>query len=285
MHATRVLEAKPKTMEATKILQADMLDILFEGRNKLYGAYDLRKNYNKRIRNALIITGALTLLFTTGILLASRHHSLTAGTLYVKDYTLSNFAEDKLKPVPVQPQSKPKPVQVKTIAFTPPRIVEQIDKTEVPTEETLDNTKIAAVTNDKGTDGDIVAPPQDISTGSDVKLPVKQVGETSFSLVQIEAKFPGGLDAWKDYLERNLRTEVPVENGAPAGQYTVIVSFLVDENGNVSDIKAENDPGYGTAAEATRVIKKSKQWIPAIQNGRNVEYRQRQSITFVVTAG
>lgn len=279
IHAACVLEAKPKTMEATKILQADLLDILFEGRNKLYGAYDLRKNYNKRIRNALIVTGGVTLLFTTGILLATGHHSTTAGTLYVKDYALSKFAEDKPKPVPVEPT--PKPVQVKSIAFTPPRIVEQLDKTEVPTDTQTDSVKISTVTNNTGVDETVT--PLEQTTGLEIKIPVKQVEETGFHKVQIEAQFPGGLDAWKDYLEHNLRTEVPVDNGAPAGQYTVIVSFLVDENGNVSDIKAENDPGYGTAAEAVRVIKKSKQWTPAIQNGRNVVYRQQQSITFVVT--
>jgi len=80
-----------------------------------------------------------------------------------------------------------------------------------------------------------------------------------------------------------LNSETAAENGAPAGRYTVTLSFIVDREGNISDIQTLNDPGYGTAAEAIKVIKKSKQWIPAIQNGRNVIYRQKQSITFVVT--
>jgi protein TonB len=54
------------------------------------------------------------------------------------------------------------------------------------------------------------------------------------------------------------------------------------ERGNISEVHAVNNPGYGTPDEAVRVIKKSKQWIPAIQNGRNVIYRQNEAITFVV---
>ncbi len=88
--------------------------------------------------------------------------------------------------------------------------------------------------------------------------------------------------AWQKYLERNLNSSVPVDNGAPPGKYTVVVSFIVDKTGALSDIKAENDPGYGTKEEAIRVLKKSPNWKPAVQNGRNVIYRQRQSITFVV---
>ena len=75
------------------------------------------------------------------------------------------------------------------------------------------------------------------------------------------------------------------DNGAPPGNYTVVVSFLVDKEGNISEVKAENDPGYGTADEAVRVIQRGPKWKPAVQNGRNVIYRQRQSITFQVAEG
>ena len=102
-------------------------------------------------------------------------------------------------------------------------------------------------------------------------------------MVQIPAEFPGGLPAWAKYLERNLNRDLPVDNGAPPGKYTVIVSFIVDKNGGISEVQAENDPGYGTKEEAVRVIKKGPSWKPAVQNGRNVIYRHRQSITFMVS--
>jgi hypothetical protein len=104
-----------------------------------------------------------------------------------------------------------------------------------------------------------------------------------FTVVQIPAEFPGGLPGWAKYLERNLNRDLPVDKGAPPGKYTVIVSFIIDRNGNLSEVKAENDPGYGTAEEAVRVIKTGPLWKPAFQNRKSVIYQHRQSITFMVS--
>lgn len=62
-----------------------------------------------------------------------------------------------------------------------------------------------------------------------------------------------------------------------------MVSFLVDKLGVISDVVAENDPGYGTKAEAIRVISKGPHWKPAMQNGSKVNYRHKQSISFLVS--
>ena len=67
------------------------------------------------------------------------------------------------------------------------------------------------------------------------------------------------------------------------GNYTVHLFFLVLKDGTVTEVEALQDPGYGCAAEAVRVIQKGPKWRPAIQNGRNVIYRQKQNITFQVT--
>lgn len=107
--------------------------------------------------------------------------------------------------------------------------------------------------------------------------------EKVFTIAQEPASFPGGLPAWTKYLERNLNRDLPVNNGAPPGKYTVVISFIVDKEGGLSDIKAENDPGYGTAEEARRMMAKGPSWIPAKQNGLNVIYRHKQSITFQVS--
>ena len=99
-----------------------------------------------------------------------------------------------------------------------------------------------------------------------------------------EASFPGGKEAWKIFLMRNLNADVPTKNGAKANRnYTVVASFIVDKNGKLSQIKAENNPGYGTAEEVVRLLKKSPNWVPAIKNGKPVKYKQRQQVTFQVT--
>ncbi|PZP50060.1 MAG: hypothetical protein DI598_06410, partial [Pseudopedobacter saltans] len=96
-----------------------------------------------------------------------------------------------------------------------------------------------------------------------------------------EAEFPTGPDGWKKHIFKTIHPDVPSENGAPAGKnYTVVVSFLVDKEGNVKSVKSENDPGYGTKEEAERVVKASVKWKPAIMMNKKVIYRQRQQITF-----
>ncbi len=110
-----------------------------------------------------------------------------------------------------------------------------------------------------------------------------EVYDRIFTKVQEPASFPGGKEAWQKYLERNLGFDVPVKNGAPPGQYGVTVRFIVDEQGGISNVEAENDPGYGTAAEAVNLIKKGPGWMPAKQNGKNVKYWMKQNITFVVS--
>lgn len=97
------------------------------------------------------------------------------------------------------------------------------------------------------------------------------------------ASFPGDVSAWSEYLQTHLKANIPTRRKAPAGTYQVVVSFIVGKDGKITEVKAENDPGYGTAEEAVRVIKNRPDWIPAVQNNKKVLYRQRQPITFQVT--
>ncbi len=99
---------------------------------------------------------------------------------------------------------------------------------------------------------------------------------------QRQAMFPGGLQGWISYLQTHLKADIPTRKKAPAGNYTVMVSFLVDKKGKISEVKAINNPGYGTAEEAVRAIQKGPDCLPAIQNDTPVVYRQKQSITFQV---
>jgi protein TonB len=76
---------------------------------------------------------------------------------------------------------------------------------------------------------------------------------------------------------------VPAKHKAPAGTYTVTIRFLVDKTGKVTEVEALNDPGYGTAQDAINAFKHTPDWIPAMQNGKPVIYRQKQNITYQVT--
>lgn len=278
---------KTHCMEPNNILHADVLDILFEGRNKEYGAYILRQTYNQRMYAALTTTVMVCLLFVVATNYAGLPTPLSGPMMVSDEITLQQFPDENRPEHAKPPAPKPEQQKVAMAKVTIPVIVpdNQVNPEEQPpVNESLENIAIGTE-NIPGEMGDVVQAPAEAGTGTvEINMP-EEKDAAATHIVQVEAQFPGGLAAWSTFLERNLNAEIPVENAAPAGRYTVIVSFLVDKDGNISEVEALNNPGYGTAEEAVRVIKKSKKWTPAIQNGRSVVYRQQQSITFEVSEG
>ena len=118
---------------------------------------------------------------------------------------------------------------------------------------------------------------------TDLKLYLRAPLNSDKVKIQIPAEFPGGQLGWANYLENNLNTDVPIKNGALPGRYQVIITFIIDKEGNITEVAAENNPGYGTMEEAIRVIKNGPKWVPASENGNNVKYYQRQAIVFGVS--
>ncbi|MGC4103363.1 N-acetylmuramoyl-L-alanine amidase [Ferruginibacter sp.] len=111
---------------------------------------------------------------------------------------------------------------------------------------------------------------------------VTVVGYPIFTKTEIEPEYPGGSAAWKDFMVKNLNPAVPVDEGWKAGTYTVIVQFVVHTDGAVSDVTTTNYKGSKTAQHCIDLIKKSANWIPAMQNGRKVNAYRKQPITFVI---
>jgi protein TonB len=102
-------------------------------------------------------------------------------------------------------------------------------------------------------------------------------------VVQVEAAFPGGMMGWKRYLEKSLNIPERFEQIVRGnGRATVVVAFKVDKTGSISDVYLHKSVEWSADTEAQRVIKKGPKWIPATQDGKNVPFRQRQSITIVV---
>jgi protein TonB len=279
-------------MEANKILSADILDLVFEGRNKDYGAYELRKTYNRRITRALIITASLFILIFLGAFLSKTINANRDKAVEVKEVELTAIKEEEQpKPEPPPPPPPPKqepPPKVEMTKFTPPQIVkdEEVKKEDIPPEvEKLEDTKIDVVSQEGIKDVGIATPVVDEGKAV-VAAPKDETDyEQTFTKVEVEASFKGGEGAWRKYLERNLNASAPVDNGANPGSYTVVVQFIVDKEGNISDVKALSNHGYGMEEEAVRVIKRGPKWEPAIQNGRQVKAYRKQPITFVVSEG
>src|SRR4051794_8786945 len=274
-------------METNKILTADILDIIFEGKNKEYGAYELRKTYNRRIITAMIAMAAICLLvFLTQIL--GNDGKKEKNQIIVQDVQLEDIKKEEKKPEPPPPPPppKPEPPKVEITKFTPPKIVKDEEvKEPPPPQEKLEETKIGTINQEGLKDEGFVAPPVETGTGV-VEAPKKAEEDYDkvFTKVEKEAKFPGGAEGWKRYLERNLDANVAANDGAPTGNYTVKVQFIVDKEGNISNVQAIEvpKPCPSCGPEAVKVIKKGPKWEPAVQNGRNVIYQAIQFVTFQV---
>jgi len=274
-------------METNKILAADVLDIIFEGKNKAYGAYQLRKSYKKTLTRALVITGSTLLLALGGTVLANIINDNGSNRRFnAVETTMAQLNTDEPAPPPPPPPPPPPEqpkMDIKQIRFTPPVIVRD---EEVKPDETVKNIDPDAAIGTKDVKSDntnqIVQAPIDETDTKVVEVKRPDDEDKIFTAVEIEAGFPGGQDAWANYLRNTLNGNLPVDNGATAGKYTVIVKFVVSKDGSVSDIKCENDPGFGMCEEAVRVIKKTKNWTPAIQNGQHVNAYRRQPVVFLV---
>jgi len=273
-------------MNSDKIMNADLLDILFDGKNKEYGAYELRKTYNHRITLAVVSMATVCLLFFLSQILANDKD--IDRNIPVTDVTIDPLNEPK-KETPITPPVQPPKAEIekiKVIKDTPPLIVEDEKVTDPPPlVSELDHAQIGLANTDGAEYNGFTAPPPEVSTGTAeiMKKPVEDY-EKLFIRVEKEAQFPGGMEAWKRYLERNLNANVAADDGAAIGNYTVKVQFIVDKEGGISNVQAIEVPPAcpGCGPEAVKVIKKGPKWEPAIQNGRNVIYQAVQFITFQV---
>jgi periplasmic protein TonB len=267
-------------MQTDQILSAPLLDIIFEGRNKDYGAYELRATYHRRIRKALLVTGTITVLVFSGVVLANSLPKDEARYKIGPEVTIQDLADEKPQeklPEPERQRDPEPPVQ--TVDYTEPVITEN-PETPPPTQDQIAVSLVDTVTRSGVIDDGRPDPSLDDIGGKtgilDDKV-TKDVGPAEN--VDIDAKFDGN---WKRFLETNLNGEVPVNNSAPAGRYSVVIRFVVDVDGSTSEVTALTAHGYGLEQEAIRVIKKSKKWEPAFLNGVHVKAYKKQVIVFEV---
>ncbi len=271
-------------MEINKILTADILDIIFDGKNKQYGAYELRKTYNSRLKKAIIITVSLVLLAIFATVLSELISKNSKVEIEVLDTQMAEVKKNDAPPPPPPPPppKAPPPPEINQVKFTPPKIVKD---EEVKEDEKIEEIKEDQVISTKTVESDnktqIVAPVEDKGTQV-VEAPKTDDEDKIFTKVENEAQFPGGTAAWVRYLQKNLNANTPVDNGARSGTYQVIVKFIVSKDGSISDVQPETKHGYGMEEEAIKIIKRGPKWTPALQNGRNVNAYRRQPITFVV---
>ena len=270
-------------MNTNSILTADILDIIFDGKNKDYGAYQLRKTYNSRLLKALLLTTLLLVFLISGMVWANKLHSRIVLTERVGPDIILDKIPPKQPPkieIVLPPKKSISPtIEIKKLA-TPVIVSDPIaDADKLPENDALDNAVIGMVNQDGiKSEGRNVLPVND--GGKDIiAIPKKEEDQPDFLKIEIEAVYHGGATAWFRFLNKTLGNNYPqeaIENGIEG---TVIIQFMVDTNGTVSNVEAISGP-IELRATAVQVIKKSGQWDAAIQNGRKVKSYKKQPIVF-----
>lgn len=264
------------------ILKPEWLEIVFTDRNKAYGAYQLRKQNPVSTVKAL----AFTLLFfvaavATPTVINKIKHFIPKPKEKVKIVEIALKPPppvDETKKPPPPPPEPPKP-KVDQVRFPPP-VVKPDNEVKEKDPPTVEELKVADP-GPKDQKGDPTAAVRiDEPVGnSDVKAVTEESNEI-FTAVEKNAEYPGGLDKFYKYLESTMRyPSVARENNV---QGKVFLTFVVEKDGSLTDIKVLRGIGSGCDEEAMRVVRGSKKWTPGQQNGRPVRQQYTVPISFTL---
>jgi|SRR5579863_1004927 len=268
-------------MEPTAILRADPLDLLFENRNKSYGAYPLRKYYPQRLMISMGIIMSLVALISFTLLYPESSTSLIPKKLLLPDDTIREFViKPDIKPpvLPARPNSIKPPA---TVMYNQPVIVaDRIVQEPMPTIEKIEGNAIGLKTIDGPPDnGEPSVKGNGTAAAVTQKAEPVENGNEVFKSAEIMPEFPGGAEALKRFLIRNLR--MPENNLEQGAQVKVIARFVVGSDGRVRDIEITLPAEAEFNAEVKRVIAKMPEWKPGSQNHRNVALYFYLPVNFV----
>jgi periplasmic protein TonB len=261
-------------MQAWEILKADVLDILFDNRNKQYGAYTLRRHYPSRLKMALGLTLSSSLFM--GLLFRNEGIS----TIYteqekpvVRVIEIAPFA-----PLPKPPEAPPPPRKAQSSYSDQMKMVANPDeKRMMKTIEDISMSTIGANNVEGPADASLPNMPAQVQSNETVTSPAKPA-MPAFEVMEQQPEFPGGTQAWANYLNRNLQTPADME---PGEKKTVLIKFIVDADRSVTGFTVVRSGGYAFDNEVIRVLRKMPKWKPAIQNGHAVTVSFTQPVTFV----
>jgi len=272
-------------MEPLAILYADNLDLLFEHRNKLYGAYPLRKYYAKRLITAIAIVFGFVFILAS-LLIIFRDRSTFSGRIVdipdIAFLPVNPYLPTVVKPLTIHPPAALKKVAV--AVYTDPLIVKELPDKPMASIVEL-KSAVIGIRNEEGpaATGD-PAEGQGLNGGTTAtKKDSVETAPKILDRAEIMPEFPGGQEALRRYLARNLR--MPDAQAEPGSQVRVIVKFVVGPDGKVTGISTIQSGGSPFDREVQRVIFKMPTWKPGMQNGRKVSVYYVLPVSFVIPAG
>ncbi len=274
-------------MAKIDLISRDWTEMVFEGRNKEYGAYRLRKNVGKRNLYSLITIFIAALAIWGGISLVKFVESRTKSVAQTSVAELSALNQPKKK-AEVKQQKKVKLEQPEkvvervksSVKFTAP-VIKKDDEVkpedELKTQDELMSTKTAIGALDvKGNDdanGEVLKLKEAVAQ-PEPKPEVEKV----FDVVEQMPSFPGGPSALMEWLSNNVKYPVVAQENGVQGR--VVVSFVVERDGSITDVKVVRGVDPSLDKEASRVVRAMPRWIPGKQNGSAVRVKYNVPVAF-----
>ena len=263
------------------IFNPEWLNVVFKGRNQAYGAYELRKENPKNTNKALVIAVAAFVI----ILASPTIYNVVMGFIPKKDEKVKVTDVvlmppppiDQTKPPPPPPKEPPKP-KVDQVRFPPPIVKpdNEVREKDPPTDKQLE----VADPGQKEQKGDPNAQIRiDEPVGnSDVKAVTEDTGNQIFTAVEVEPVPRDGMDAFYKFLGDKIKYPNAAKEAGTQGR--VILQFVVEKDGSLTDIHVMREPGNGLGDEAMRVLKLAPKWTPGVQNGKPVRVQFTIPVNF-----
>ena len=274
-------------MSTVDLLDNNWVDLVFEGRNKEYGAYVLRKETGKRnLKSMLLVFAVIIAIMAAVAAKVAIENAFPKKVAMETDVELSKLAQkkeakvEKKAPVKVEEQKVVEKVK-SSVKFTPPVIKKDSEvkpEEELKSQEDLNKTKTAIGSFDvKGNDeagGEVLKAKEVIAQPE----PPKEEETKVFDVVEVMPSFPGGQAALFEWLSKNIKYPVVAEENGVQGR--VIVTFVVERNGSITDVQVVKSVDPSLDKEAVRVVKAMPHWIPGKQNGSAVRVKYTLPVTF-----
>ena len=274
-------------MSKVDLIDNNWVDLVFEGRNKEYGAYVLRKDTGKRnLKSMLIVFAAIIAIMAAVAAKVAIENAFPKKVAMETDVELSKLAQkkeakvEKKAPVKVEEQKVVEKVK-SSVKFTPPVIKKDSEvkpEEELKSQEDLNKTKTDIGSFDvKGNDeagGEVLKAKEVIAQPE----PPKEEETKVFDVVEVMPSFPGGQAALFEWLSKNIKYPVVAEENGVQGR--VIVTFVVERNGSITDVQVVKSVDPSLDKEAVRVVKAMPHWIPGKQNGSAVRVKFTVPVTF-----
>ena len=260
----------------------EWLDLIFDQKNKSYGAYELRHQSDAYTSKALLYAGTFFIL----MFLSPRIISLINGP--APEEITANPVEVVVAPppaidpeTPAPPAVEPPPARQDQVKFLPPVVLPDpmVRDVEPPQIKELQNADPGQKTTAGSPDAHIViAEPAGDGPKKDAAVVVDDTQVYDIAILEVPPVFPGGMDKFYKYLNSSIKYPMMAAENNIQGK--VFVSFVVEKNGALTDIKVLRSLGGGTDEEAVRVLKASPKWTPGVQNGKQVRVKYNIPISF-----